>query len=219
MAQPPPVRADQGAEVPFCASSGERRPRRRRPLGGRIVLLASLLLAAAVGFFELRHKESPAPGPTPTPHPPATVTAAPHPTATATPTPVAMASRWVTLEPKATPTATPWPTEPPRRRRGPAPTSAASQCVEARWSAEQGTAPLGRVIVTVEATNRCGRDLGPLDVWFRITGWRKGAVVQTVAGHPLETVYDRHSERVVIGLPGSLDWYDRITVEILDAAP
>jgi len=32
-------------------------------------------------------------------------------------------------------------------------------------------------------------------------------------------VYDRHSEQVVIGLPGSLDWYDRVTVEILGAAP
>ena len=135
-------------------------------------------------------------GAKPTPEP----TAAPAPTATPTP------------EPTATPT--PLPTLTPRPPRYPTPTPTVEQCVEAVWDAVQHYIPLNRVRVTIEATNHCGRDLGPLDVWFRVSGWRQGAMVQTVEGHPMEELGDGDSEEVIIGLPGSIDWYDEIRVVV-----
>jgi len=70
--------------------------------------------------------------------------------------------------------------------------------------------------VDITAVNNCNRDLGSLDLFFEITGWREGARVQTVRGHPFEAVRRRGSEIIVIGLPGSIDWYDRISVEIVE---
>ncbi len=68
----------------------------------------------------------------------------------------------------------------------------------------------------IEAVNRCPRDLGPLDLWFEITGWRQGARVQSVRGHPFDQISKGRSGIIAIGLPGSIDWYDEITVEIVD---
>ena len=55
-----------------------------------------------------------------------------------------------------------------------------------------------------------------MDLWFEITGWRDGAHVQSVRGHPFEDIGPNRSGNIAIGLPGSLDWYDEITVEIID---
>jgi len=64
--------------------------------------------------------------------------------------------------------------------------------------------------------NRCNRDLGALDLWFEITGWRQGGRVQSVRGHPFDQIRKGRSGIITIGLPGSIDWYDEITVEIVD---
>ena len=125
-----------------------------------------------------------------------------------------MAGDWVEVVPEPTETPTPWPTATPRVRRAPTPTPSVSQCVEAQWHAVQNYVPLNRVRVIIEATNNCGRELGPTDVWFRVSGWREGAVVQTVEGHPMDELWPGYSEEVVIGLPGSLDWYDEVRVVV-----
>jgi len=88
------------------------------------------------------------------------------------------------------------------------------QCVDAEWHAVQSYAPLNRVRVNIQTTNNCGRELGPSDVWFEVSGWRQGALVQTVNGHIMEELWPGFSEEVIIGLPGSLDWYDEIRVVV-----
>lgn len=85
-----------------------------------------------------------------------------------------------------------------------------------RWSAGQN---VNAVLVQIDVTNRCGYDLEQLDLFFRITGWRDGGVVQSVLAHPLTTVRRSHTEFVAVNLPGSLDWYDEVTLEVLDGAP
>jgi hypothetical protein len=71
-------------------------------------------------------------------------------------------------------------------------------------------------MVEIQAFNRCGFDIGPLDLWFEITGWRQGQWIQSVRGHPFDRIRRGSSDFVTIGLPGSIDWYDEITVEIVD---
>lgn len=149
-------------------------------------------------------------------------TAVPSPTAAATLTPTPMppilveqASEWsVAVGPEITPT--PWPTAPPPATRRPAtPTPRISECVDYRWSAVQVFNPSAQVKVEITAVNSCSREIGPLDLFFEITGWREGARIQTVRGHPFNAIRRRHSEIIVVGLPGSIDWYDRISVEIV----
>jgi hypothetical protein len=148
-------------------------------------------------------------------------TAIPTPIASATPSPTATVlveetSNWVVAEsPEITPT--PWPTAPPPpTRRPPTPTPRIAECVDYRWSAVQVFSPSAQVKVEISAVNSCNRDIGPLDLFFEITGWREGARVQTVRGHPFDAIRRRHSGVIVVGLPGSIDWYDRISVEIVD---
>jgi len=147
-------------------------------------------------------------------------TAIPTPIASATPSPTATvlveeASDWVVAaSPEFTPT--PWPTAPPPpTRRPPTPTPRIAECVDYRWSAVQVFSPSAQVKVEISAVNSCNRDIGPLDLFFEITGWREGAHVQTVRGHPFDAIRRRHSGIIVVGLPGSIDWYDRISVEIV----
>jgi hypothetical protein len=148
-------------------------------------------------------------------------TAIPTPIASATPTPTATvlveeSSEWmVAASPEITPT--PWPTAPPpSTRRPPTPTPRVAECVDYQWSAVQVFRPSAQVKVEISAVNGCNRDIGPLDLFFEITGWREGAHVQSVRGHPFDAIRRRHSEVIVVGLPGSIDWYDRISVEIVD---
>jgi hypothetical protein len=72
------------------------------------------------------------------------------------------------------------------------------------------------VLVEIRAVNRCRRILQPTEVFFRISGFRDGAVVQTAQGHAFREIFPNRSEYVTIGLPGSIDWYDEIIVEVLD---
>ena len=154
----------------------------------------------------------------PTPHGPSTDL--PPPTPTETPSElVEFSTEWVVVEaPTATPS--PWPTvampATVTPRPDPSPTPRTSECVTFRWSAGQVFRPSALVMVEINAVNRCNRDLGSLDLWFEITGWRQGAFVQSVRGHPFDRVRKGGSEIIAVGLPGSIDWYDEITVEIVD---
>jgi hypothetical protein len=200
-------------ELPsFCISSA------RRSRGGPppVVLAAAAVLLLAVILAMVSRKDE-----APVEQPAATVLLSETPT----PTPLAItvverASAWVTVSiPEATPTPrpTPWPTSPaPPTKRPPSPTPRVSECVTYRWTSVQIFRPFAQVLIEINASNRCNRDLGPLDLWFEITGWRDGGLVQTVRGHPFDSIRHRHSGIIAIGLPGSIDWYDQITVEIVD---
>lgn len=200
----------------FARLSSARRGR-RGPSGSVLALvgLAGALLLA-IALRPRPPETSPAARPTtPVRATPIPATApSPSPSPSATPAFTAQLSEWVEVV-QPTHTAPPWPTATPELPR-PTPTPAGedlSSCVEATWSAQQGLGRLGEVLVEIEFFNRCGRDLGQLEVWFEVSGYRDGSVVQSVCGHPFETVYPDRRGRVTIGLPGSLDWYDRVEVE------
>jgi hypothetical protein len=181
-----------------------------------VLAAAAVVLIAIILVLISQEDEAPVVTPPPTPLPSDTPTAIPSPT----PAVVERASEWVAVSiPESTPTPWPaqWPTSPPPpTRRPPSPTPRVSECVTYRWTSVQVFRPSAHVLIEINAANRCNRDLGPLDLWFQITGWRDGDLVQTVRGHPFDSIRRRQSGIVAIGLPGSLDWYDRITVEIVD---
>ncbi len=181
-----------------------------------ILAAAAVLMISVILVVLHRDEEEPVENPTPMALPSDTPTAIPSPT----PAVVERASEWVAVSiPESTPTPWPaqWPTSPPPpTRRPPSPTPRVSECVTYRWTSVQIFRPSAHVLIEINAANRCNRDLGPLDLWFQITGWRDGDLVQTVRGHPFDSIRRRQSGDIAIGLPGSLDWYDRITVEIVD---
>jgi hypothetical protein len=150
----------------------------------------------------------------PTPSPPPT--SAPAPTATATATAVVeLSSGWVvSSSPEETPT--PWPTAPPPIRREPTPTPRVSECVTYRWTTVQVFNPSAQVLTEITASNQCNRDIGPLELMFEISGWRDGGLVQSVRARPFDRIRRRHTGIISVGLPGSIDWYDEISVEIID---
>jgi hypothetical protein len=113
-------------------------------------------------------------------------------------------------------TPTPWPTSAPPPRREPTPTPRASECVSYRWTTTQVFRPSAQVLTEIKADNNCNRDIRPADLMFEISGWRNGGLVQSVRGMPFDSIRRRHSGIISIGLPGSIDWYDEITVEIVD---
>jgi len=180
-----------------------------------VLAAAAVLLLAVILALVSREDEAPVVTSAATALPTNTPTRLPSATAA-----VELASAWVTASaPEVTPTPlpTPWPTSPPPpTRRPPSPTPRVSECVTYRSTSVQVFRPFAQVLIEINASNRCNRDLGPLDLWFEITGWRDGGRVQTVRGHPFDPIGRRHSGIVAIGLPGSLDWYDQITVEIVD---
>ena len=199
----------------FSVSSG------RRPLPNRsgcLVVGGILAVIALVAVLELTRSETAPPPTGPSPTPTAAPTATPAPSAT--PTRLAeYSSGWVTaVAPTTTPT--PWvPAAPaPPRRREPSPTPSAASCISATYDALQlMTPPTATVLINIRATNRCRRVLQPTDVLFRVSGFREGALVQTAQGSPFKAISPGHSADFGIGLPGSLDWYDRITVEVIDS--
>ena len=200
-------------ELPGFRISSARRSRGRPP--PVVMAAAAVLLLAVILALVSRKDEAPVAQPT------AMVQLGDTPTTVPSAvTVVERASSWVTVStPEATPTPwpTPWPTSPaPPTKRPPAPTPRVSECVTYRWTSVQIFRPFAQVLIEINASNRCNRDLGPLDLWFEITGWRDGGLVQTVRGHPFDSIRRRHSGIIAIGLPGSIDWYDEISVEIVD---
>jgi hypothetical protein len=189
---------------------------RRRGRGPSPVVLASLAIAVLAVLLAIIYREQPPEItellPTPTPPPPAAVS--PTPTATATAV-VELASDWVTVS-TLEDTPTPWPTSPPPVRREPTPTPRVSECVSYRWTTTQIFRPSALVLTEITAKNNCNRDINPPDLMFEISGWRDGGLVQSVRASPFDRIRRRHSGIVSMGLPGSRDWYDEITVEIID---
>lgn len=205
--------------------SSARHPPGRGPGPARrlIASLSGLSLALLVAVWWTLRPEPAPPPPTPIGRQPivapAPATRPPTATPTATETPTPEESSVLEF-PTATPTpipATSTPTAPPFR--GPEPTPRPSECADVTWGYGQNGASFGSVLIQVDVTNRCNRDLEQLDIWFRATGWRDGAVVRSVLAHPLTTVRRNHGEVVSFDLPGSVDWYDRVTLEVLDRPP
>ena len=203
----------------FRISSARRRTKRLSLVAASIAVVAAIFVVLAVRH-NLRTRPQPAPRPAPrqrsTPIP--TVV----PPGTPAPTPTTLAERssgWVEIT-APTATSTPWPTLPPppaeTARPAPSPTPAPSQCVSFRWSAGQVFSPSAQVMIEIDVRNGCRRDFGALELWFEIVGWRRGDRVQSVRGHPFERIRAGRSGTVTIGLPGSIDWYDEITVTIVD---
>jgi hypothetical protein len=150
--------------------------------------------------------------PTPTPPPPPT--AAPTVAPTATPF-VELSSQWVEASTPAD-TPTPWPTIPDPVRREPTPTPRVSECISYRWSTVQAFIPSAQVLTEIRVVNGCNRDLAPTELLFEISGWRDGGLIRSVRAMPFDRIRRRHSDIISVGLPGSLDWYDEITVEIIE---
>jgi len=189
---------------------------RRHRRGPSPVVLAAVAIAALAVLLAVISREQPpeiAELP-PTPIPPPLATALPAPTATATAS-IELASDWVTVS-TIEDTPTPWPTSPPPVRREPTPTPRVSECVTYRWTTTQIFRPSAQVLTEITAYNNCNRDINPLDLMFEITGWRDGGFVQSVRASPFDRIRRRHSGIISMGLPGSRDWYDEITVEIID---
>jgi hypothetical protein len=173
-----------------------------------------VLVVLVVLYLTGGHDEPPpAATPTTTPAVPPTLTPSPSPTVVL----VERSSDWVTAR-APTPTREPvaWPTAAPRVRRQPSPTPSISQCLETSWWARQSVAAWGQVLIEIEAVNRCRRVLEADEVWFWISGYRQGDLIQTARGHAFDSIYPNRSQTVTIGLPGSIDWYDRITVDVMD---
>lgn len=178
------------------------------------VVLVALTIVLVIVFAIPGGDPQPAP---PTPEPSATPSATPAPSATPTPGFVRESSGWVdavvVLPPTPSPTA---PVHVPAPTRAPRPTPSISECAEFRWSTVQVFSPSAQVKIDLQVKNRCPYDLGPSNLWFEITGWRDGGRVQSVRGAPFETIRRGWTGDLSIGLPGSLDWYDEITVVVQD---
>jgi hypothetical protein len=191
----------------------------QRPAGPRRAVLpwalaAGVVLVAAIAVLRPR----PAPPATPTPAPPPSPTA-PAPTAAPTPAPIPTAvvapvgSSTVTLAWRPDPTEPPvWvpPTDTPEPEVEPTPSF--DECLPFRVEVYDSPARLGEVLVEIWATNRCGRDLGPLDVWFRVSGIRGGVPERWVDAHPFDAPLRGREVHVAVGLPGAVDYYERIEV-------
>ena len=195
----------------FRFSSARRGRRGPSPVVVATVAIAALAVLLAVVYREPSPEIADLP---PTPTPPLPATAPPAPTATATAI-VELTSDWVTVS-SLEDTPTPWPTSPPPVRREPTPTPRVSECVSYRWTTVQVFRPSAQVLTEITANNNCNRDIGPLELMFEVSGWRDGGLVQSVRARPFDRIRRRHSGIIAIGLPGSIDWYDEITVEIID---
>jgi len=191
----------------------------------RALLLLVVVAAGIAAVFWLlkRSGRPPAPLPAPTAVGEHSVAATPAPrVAPFTPMPDLVVTRRTTVvlpwdaEPTPSPTP-PEPTEPPTATPEPASPPAVEQCIAIRWSAGMSPATIAQVLVEIDATNRCGRDLQPLDVWFEIAGYRQHDLVQSVRGHLFDPLPRDGEGKAIIALPGSADWYDEIRVAVLPA--
>ncbi|MEW6338933.1 MAG: hypothetical protein AB1625_16215 [Acidobacteriota bacterium] len=139
--------------------------------------------------------------------------AAPSPTTSPTVTPsIQSSSVTLTWRPEPTATATAVAAAPARAR--PTETPAIPRCLGVAWTSRQGTPT--QVLVEIVTENRCGRDLEPLEVWFEVSGFRQGDLVQSARGHLFDRLYRDGTGRATIALPGSADWMDTIRVVVLD---
>ncbi len=195
----------------FYLSSGRRQ---RAGRSGCLVVSGVVIIISLIVIFELTRQEEPPPPTVASPTPAATVT--PLPPATPTPTPGSFSSEILVQAPTLTPTPwVPYAPEPPRPRPQ-SPTPSAAGCITASWDAQQSYGRPVNVMVSIRATNRCRRVLQPTDIWFRVTGYRNGDLIQTAQGSPFNEIYPGRETVFGIGLPGVIDWYDEIRVEVFD---
>jgi hypothetical protein len=184
----------------------------------RVIALIALLVLVVGALWLARRDRRPAAFAPPTATPAPAVTAnlqAPITSPTPSPEPPAERRSIVILpwesEPTPSPTA---PEEQPTAHPGPSPTPEIPECVVVSYSAGVVPGTLNGVLIDIRAENRCGRDLGPLDVWFWVGGYHNGDLVQTVRGHPFDPIPRDGDGKATIVLPGSIDWYDRIEVRV-----
>lgn len=139
-------------------------------------------------------------------------------TSTSTEAPlVERSSEWVVVgAPRPTRTPSPAASPSPLPRLEPTAPPSLADCVDARWGVQQVLGPQPHALVSIRAVNRCGRPIAAGELWFRVTGLRSGQPVRSVTGHNFDTIFPNRSETIGIGLPGAVDWYDRITVEIVE---
>ncbi len=189
--------------------------RRQRPgRSGCLMVSVVVVIISLIAIFELNRQEEGPPAAVASPTPAATVT--PLPPATPTPTPQSFSAEMLVEAPTLTPT--PWirATPAPPVSRPSTPTPSAAACITASWDAQQMLAGRATVLVNISATNRCQRVLQPTDVWFRVSGYRDGDLIQIAQGSPFSEIFPGRTARFGIGLPGSIDWYDEIRVDVFD---
>ena len=192
-------------------SSARKRGRGPSPavLAAAIIVVLMVLLAV---FHRPPEPEVAVVPPTPTPPPPPTAVPTVTPTATSL---VELSSEWVEASTPAD-TPTPWPTIAVPARRGPTPTPRVSECVSYAWSTVQAFIPSAQVLTEIRVRNNCNRDLAPTDLLFEISGWRDGGLIRSVNAMPFDRIRRRHSDIITVGLPGSLDWYHEVRVELVE---
>ena len=192
-------------------SSARRRGRWPSPAVLAATAVVALLVLLAVFYRPPEPEVVVVPS---TPTPPPSPTAAPTVTPTATSL-VELSSDWIEASTPAD-TPTPWPTIPVPERRGPTPTPRVSDCVSYAWSTVQAFIPSAQVLTEIRVRNNCNRDLAPTELLFEISGWREGGLIRSVHAMPFDRIRRRHSDVISVGLPGSIDWYDEITVDLVD---
>ncbi|HVN31875.1 MAG TPA: hypothetical protein VMT45_07800 [Thermoanaerobaculaceae bacterium] len=184
---------------------------------GRLRLAVAIVVLAIVALWVGRQRWRPVPeAPMARPTPAETARpAAPAPASTPIPEPLEERHSTVIVPwaPEPTPSPTPErePTARPRASRAPR----VDECVLLTYSAGVLPGTLGQILVDIRLENHCGRDLGPLDVWFWVGGFRQGDLVQSVRGHPFDPIARGEEGKASIVLPGSIDWYDRIDARVI----
>jgi len=194
--------------------------RRKMSSTGILTPIVILLLLGGIVFLFLVDSKRAPEAVQPEIYPSPTIRALPSPTPAPTPSPeptqVFIFPEEPTPLPTARPTITPTPSPVPEpRRRRPTPKPGLQSCLRYTASAHQSSAAWGNILVEIEVVNHCGRILEPMEIWFEVSGIREGSIVQSVRGHAFDSLWEGRSETVTIGLPGSLDWYDDVRVELL----
>jgi hypothetical protein len=208
----PPASPPQGPEEAPAAGARDPRP-------GKALAIGLVLAAAVLAYLALTSRRpapprpcvatAPATGPT---EPAQTAAPTPAPTETPTPEPTptpAIESSRAVLPWDGSPTPTPTPEPTPTRFPEPS-----GSCVTARWRWFNSPTVFGEILVEVTATNRCARELGPLEVWFEVTTYQNGALIWTRSGHPFDPVDPGHEVKATIAVPGDVSIYDRVEVRV-----
>ncbi len=77
----------------------------------------------------------------------------------------------------------------------------------------------GQILVSIDLNNRCRHDLEVGAIWFNIVAYRDGGVVQGRRGNLVRSLRRNERRDMIVALPGSLDWYDKITVQAYEGTP
>jgi hypothetical protein len=89
-----------------------------------------------------------------------------------------------------------------------------SECVEITWHGGQSATNLSQILITVEARNHCGRELGVDEVWIWAGGYRDGALGHSTQGHFFRPLGTTFPVETTLTLQGSASWYDQVVVRV-----